>query len=128
MVSYRSKQFAIEDTSDSFRNFISLLTNQVRSSNTITILDNQNIEIVGQGCTSYRYSNFLKTIEKSEGVTNPCNSSFSRMIQDSIIINSFSFTPTGTGVNIVNVNVEGVYKDSIGEKPFSYSTTITKRI
>lgn len=129
MVNYRSKQFAIEDTSDSFRDFISNFTMAVRNSNVINVAGSgSEIEIRGEGCIAYRFNSSALTIERSQNSTSPCNSGYSRIIQESIKIDSFSLTPVGSAVSLVNIEIQGKYKDSTGERPFTFKTTAAKRL
>ncbi len=129
MVNYRSKQFAIEDTSDSFRDFISNFSMAVRNSNAITIGGGgDNIEIRGEDCISYRYNISEYTIERSQSLVSPCSGSYNRVIQDNIKISSFSLSPVGSALSLVNMDIQGVYKDSTSERPFAFKTTIAKRL
>lgn len=128
MVNYRSKQFAIEDTSDSFRDFISNFTMAVRNSNVVTIGGGGDIEIRGDTCISYRYNSSEYTIERSQSLISPCTSGYSRIIQESILIDSFSLAPVGSAISLVNVEIQGKYKDSTGERPFTFKTTVAKRL
>ena len=128
-VNYRSKQFAIEDTSDSFRDFITNFSMAVRNSNLIRIgSGGEDIEIRGDNCISYRYNNSEYTIERSQNLISPCNSGYVRIIQDSIKIDSFSLSPVGSALSVVNVEIQGRYKDSMGERLFTYKTSVTKRL
>ena len=129
MVNYRAKQFAIEDTSDSFRDFISNFTTNVRNASAVTIDGSGSIiEIVGDNCVSYRLNSSVQTIEKSQASASPCNGSYNRILQDNIKINAFSLSPVGVGVSVVNIDIQGSYVDSTEERPFTYTTSVAKRL
>jgi prepilin-type N-terminal cleavage/methylation domain-containing protein len=133
MVSYRSKQFAIEDTSDSFRNFILTFSNEVRGSRSINIISANKVEIdLGDGnCVAYRYQGDPDyTIEMSTDSLSSCTSdpSFSSILQGSIDVGSIAFSPVGNGAVLVQIDISGKYKDSTGDRPFTFKTTVSKRI
>jgi len=124
IVNYRSKQFAIEDTSDSFRSFISEFSYEVRSSGSVTIPSTDYIEISRMdSCTSYHYNGV--TIERSDSDSGVCNTSYAQVLQNNIKITEF--TPVIDG-DFINISIKGVYSDSIGSRDFTYKTSVTKRI
>ena len=128
MVSYRSKQFAIEDTSASFRNFIAVLGNEVRTADYVdttatTIIINGTNPSSGS-CKLYIYDSVAQIINKAS----PCDQATSSIMDNNFIkITTFTISPIGDNIQIINLDILGTYKDSLGERDFSYSAAVNKR-
>lgn len=133
MVSYRSKQFAIEDTSSSFRDFINGVTLEIKGAQNVSVPDATNLKITNSSlCTAYRYNNVTKTIEKTTDSASNCTNGYNPVLDQNIVIDlgmggAFSFSPATSSAEFVSVNVKGKYKDALGERDFSYNTSVTKR-
>ncbi len=141
MVSYRSKQFAIEDTSDSFRNFISTFSNEVRSAKMLNVsASGEAVEIIfiDDSCVTYSYSSTDKVIQRSGGSSSPCVANPSAILpKEKFRINKMVFSPIGNDQRYINISIpksisgvfeDSVYYDKLGERPFQFNTTISKRI
>jgi prepilin-type N-terminal cleavage/methylation domain-containing protein len=127
MVSYRSKQFAIEDTSSSFRDFITNFSREVKGGS-VVIVDDKNVEIAYDGnCIAYQISSGDKSIAKSVTPGSACTSGFSVILQDNIIVDDVYSKFSGSS-DIVSMEISGQYKDSLTETPFRFRTSVKPRI
>lgn len=127
----RSKAYAIERSSDNFRQFIQTLTNSIYEAKAINIPSSGVIEISGDPCMTLSFNsggNYIEGLSDLSTNCTPPTSGFERMTDESIIVARFDTQPVGNLPTDVNVEITGVYKDSLGEHPFEYKTTIHPRV
>ncbi|OGK61355.1 hypothetical protein A3G65_01305 [Candidatus Roizmanbacteria bacterium RIFCSPLOWO2_12_FULL_37_7b] len=130
-LSIRSTQYAIEYSSDDFRKAISTMTLAIQSATTITIPDSATLEISGEPCRTFKYNTTSKSLEQAlddSPTCEPPTSGFTQMTQNEIEITTFDFSPIGERPEIVKIDMEGSFSDSIGTHPFSFYTTVASRI
>lgn len=129
-LSIRSKQQMIEESSDSVRLMIRLITTAVVQGKKVEVSsDGKQIKIVGElFCTTIKPDESEKAILLS---TVPCDpptaDNFENISGDNVEISTFIASPTGTDVDIVNLTIEGKSFDSMGEHKVKYQTSITPR-
>ena len=129
----RAKQDSIETTSESFRTFLVTLTRSVQEANSINIPNTTSIQITGKPCLTIRYNLTDKSIEEAIDTTPTCvppaaGASFIRLTREELKVQKFELSPTGFLPNFISVKIEGLYKDSLGEHPFNFYSTITPRV
>ncbi|MFH1971261.1 MAG: prepilin-type N-terminal cleavage/methylation domain-containing protein [Patescibacteria group bacterium] len=132
-LSLSSKQNSIESSSENFRIFISSFTNSIQEAKNISILNSNTIQITGDICKTIKLNTAKKWIEEAQDKSVPCTpppltSSFNQITQDQILINKFELSPIGPLLNTVFVQIEGVFKDSLGEHPINFSSSVTPRV
>lgn len=132
IVSVRAKQQSIEISSDSFRTLTRLITKSVIESNNVDVPNNHELNITGNNsCETLRYDPSTASVLYAKVSMAPCtppNSGFTTLTDPDLVINNFSLTPTGTDIKVVSVEIDGFYKNSLGDHPIKYSTTITPRL
>ncbi len=132
IISIRAKQQSIEESSENFRIIIRALSKAATESINIDIPNINEIRITGEKeCQTIKYNSVNKSLEKALVSQNPCippDSNFQTITNSEITITKFSLSPIGQNVKLILLEVEGYYKNSLGDHPIKYTTTITKRI
>jgi prepilin-type N-terminal cleavage/methylation domain-containing protein len=133
IVSIRAKQQTIEDSSDSFRVVSRLITKSVIEARSIKISPSgDSIEAIGENtCQTIAYDAATLSIRYKSLEGTSCATDLTEneaITSQDFVITSFSLSPTGTNVKVILLEMEGHYKNSLGDHPIRYSTTISKRI
>lgn len=130
-VTIRSKQYSIEDSSDDFRSLIKIITKEVVEGRNIKIPNSHQIMITGDGsCTTVSIE--VQTVKYLQ-VSTPCTPptvGLTNILGSNFTIDTVKsyFSPVSDPARVVSIYIEGVYKNSLGEHPFKYQTTVTPRI
>lgn len=130
-VSLRSKQTSIEQSSDNFRLLINNLTKEVQGAQSISVPNAETLEIVSSPCRTIRKTADGKGIEEATSTVDPCTpptSGFVKITQDQFAVRTLEFTPLGTILKSVTMKIAGDYKDSLGNHPVDFQTTISPRV
>ncbi len=132
IVSIRAKQQTIEDSSDSFRVISRLITKSVIEAERVSIPNSQEIRLVSDAsCQTIKYngtSSILYAKVSDPTCTPPILTEDDAITSGDFVITSFSLSPTGNSVDIILLEMTGHYKNSLGDHPIKYTTTISKRI
>ena len=134
----RSKQYAIEGSSDNVRLLVSTLTRSIQSAKNVNVLDAWTVQITGNPCRTILLDNNEKIVEAIDA-NDPCSppaagsGSFNPVTKEEILIKNKQtnlplFSPVGSFSKVITIEMNGIYKDSLGEHPFNFKTTITPRI
>lgn len=124
----RAKQHSIETSSDSSRFLISTITEAIQSSQSIGVSSpfSSSITIKGTPCRIIRLNGNI--IEQAIDDNVACNPvTFKPMNQPEISLQNLKFSPQGTPPKAIKIEMSGVYKDSVTDHPFNYSTTVSVR-
>ncbi len=136
-ISFRSKQYSIEDSSDNYRSLVKLITGSVLEAQSISILSSSEMEIIGEGIcrtivydgtASVRYGQATGASCIPPDCSAPDYLGCAPLNGNGVLISNFSLSPIGTSPGIVTLELEGISKNSLGEHPFKYQTTITPRV
>jgi len=133
-VTTRAKQGSVEVSSENFRTFIKNLTNYIQEANYVNIPDDTTpiaslIVIKGEVCRIIKYNSVDKDIVEAVDNITTCNpTEFHPIIEAGIIIDKFEFTMTEGSPSTVTMTISGVYKDSLGDHPINFVSTMTPRI
>lgn len=131
IVSIQAKQQTIEDSSDGFRVYVKLITKSVIEAQRVSIPNPGEIQIVGDlYCQTIKHDPVTGSVLHSK-VSSPCappDAGFVTVTNEDFKITSLVFSPTGSSLEAVSLSMEGYYKNSLGNHPIKYSTTLTKRI
>ena len=128
-VSIRSKQYSIEDTSDNFRSMIKLITKEVMGGKNISIINSGEIKIKGDvSCVTITYVSGSGSVLYSRSTDTLCIPPTLNISGRNIQISDFSLSPVSDLPRVVSLYIKGVYKNSLGDHPFEYQTTITPRV
>jgi prepilin-type N-terminal cleavage/methylation domain-containing protein len=126
----RSKQYSLENSSDHLRLILNDITRSIQSGRLIDI-DTASLKITGSPCTTYTYdadaASLSRTTDPTAGCTPP-ETGLDILHPDELKITSFVVTPLGNSPAVVNLSIEGEYRNSLGQHPLIYQTTITPRI
>lgn len=135
VVLMRAKQQTVEDTADSFRTITRTITKAVIESQNVYVPNNSEIRITGEkACQTYKFDASQKAILFYEIFPGPCTppdpatSAAANITGNDIEITSLIFSPVNSASNVIVMQIEGVYKNSLGDHPIKYETTMTPRI
>lgn len=132
IVSIRAKQQTIEDSSDSFRVLVRSITKSVVEAKRVSIESDNVIKITGEtDCQTIRHNSETKSIERafiSESSCVPPTEGFTQITGSNLIITGFVISTTGSSGKVINLDIEGMYKNPLGNHPIKYKTAITPRI
>lgn len=128
-----SKQNSIEASSENLRTFIDNFTNDIQEAKSISVPNSNTIEITGNICRTIKYNPTQKWIEEAQDKSIPCTppdstALFIKVTQEEIVINRFEISPTGLLPETVFFQIEGFYKDSLGQHPIKFSSNVTPRV
>lgn len=132
-LSTRSRQYSIENSVGSIRPIISTISSAIQSAQSVMVVGSTQIKIVGNTdpttgaipCLQFQYNAADKTIEQISDESD-CTDPATRITPESIEITKFQFSPTPS--SIITINIAGLYKDNLGERPFNYSTSVVNRV
>lgn len=130
-VTLRAKQYSLETSSESIRTFVKQISTSIIGSKNISIsADHSKIYITGEEvCETYAFAD--QTIKYSNMTGDTCTppeSVVPYLLNEEITISDLSFFSEGDPPRVVNIYLEGVYKDSLGDHPIKYMTSVTPRI
>lgn len=128
-----SKQNSIEASSENLRTFIDNFTNDIQEAKSISVPNSNTIEITGDICRTVKYNPTQKWIEEAYDRVVPCtppdsSALFVKVTQEEILIDKFEILPVGLLPKTVFFQIEGFYRDSLGEHPIKFSSNITPRV
>lgn len=130
-VTSRSIQLAREGASQQTRLITQLLTEAIQSADLINIPTQTELQITGAPCKTIRFNltnaSLEQAIDSNSGCTPPFTS-FSRLSDGRIKIKSFALSPTATNPLVINVIMEGNYKQAFDNYPFRLEIAITSRV
>lgn len=128
----RAKQQSLENTSDNFRSLLQLVTTSIHEAQYVSVTDNNEVRIVGPYvCRTIKFDPATGIVAQAEDAETPCtppDSNFKNITGSNLIISNFTFSPIGTGNTFINIDIEGTYRNSLGDHPVKYQTTITPRL
>ena len=129
-VTLRSKQYSLETSSESVRVFLKQISKAIVESKDVEVPTSDKILITGENiCQTFSYDGVGKKILYSKVESVECAEIGSQPIMDpEIEIIDLSFSPIGDSLSVVNIEIEGVYKDSLGEHPINYKTSVSPRM
>jgi hypothetical protein len=112
--------------------FSRFLTRSVIEAQNIAVPNAHEIKIItGSYCLSVKYDPGNSVLLYSIIEDIPCvapDTGFSEITPTDFRITNFLFSPTGTGIKAVNLEIEGFYENSLTDHPVKYRLTMTKRI
>lgn len=128
-----SKQNSIEVSSENLRTFIDNFTNDIQQAKSISVPDKYTIEITGDTCRTIKHNAIQKWIEEAHDQSVPCvppdsTAFFTKVTQEGVVIDKFEISPTGLLPGTVFFQIEGAYKDSLGEHPIKFRSSVTPRV
>ena len=130
-VTLRAKQYSLETSSESIRMFVKQISTAIIGSENISISeDHSKIDITREDdCETYAFADQTIKYSKTTGDTcTPPDSVVPYLLNEEISISNLSFSSEGDPPRVVNIYLEGVYKDSLGDHPIKYMTSVTPRI
>ena len=130
-VTTRAKQESIEVSSENFRTFIKYLTNSIQEAGSINIPNSSTIEIKGKICRTIHLK--ADKIEEAQSFAANClppdtSASYLRVTPVGVELDTYTFSPTGLNPDSVTITIIGIYRDSLGEHPINFVTSVTPRI
>lgn len=132
ILTIRAKEQTLEDSSESLRTLIQLVSISIQEAQYVSVVNSNEVRIVGpDSCKTIRFDSVAKVVTKSETLVIPCvppTTDFKNITRDDFVITSFSFSPIQPRNLFVNMEIEGFYRNSLGDHPVSYQTSITPRI
>ena len=127
IVSINAKQQTIEDSSDNFRMVARMITKAVVEAQSIKVPGPNQIELSKEGvCQSFQYNPDNLAILHSASCPFDAGNS-SQITTSELKINNFSIS-SEENFKVITVEMEGIFKNALGDHPVSYKTTITPRI
>lgn len=132
-VAIRAKQYSLETSSESSRIFLKKITKAIIEAGNISVsADNHEIEIVDENmCRMYVFDSANKRILYSETMGQICTppvAGSKGIMDDEIEITKLTFSPAGESVTFIDLEIDGIFKDSLGNHPIRYKTSITPRM
>lgn len=128
----RAKQTSIEETADNVRLVVSTITKAIQSAKSVSVPDSVTLQITGEPCRTVKFNPTDKSIEEATDATSPSctppSNGFTRITKGEVVIQNLEFSPTGNLVQSVTIKVGGIYKDTLGEHPINFETTVASRI
>ena len=135
IVSIRAKQQTIEDSSDSFRIVSRLISKSIMEARYISIQDTgTSVQIIqDESCQTISYNLENSSIRYKSTDSTSCANIASLTADDNItsndlIITKFLLSQLDEKARVILFEMEGYYKNSLGNHPINYTTTITRRI
>jgi len=131
-VSARSKSYSIEEASDQLRLVTSVITEAIQSATVVKIPDASTLKITGSPCRTIRLNITLGIIEQAIDDSSGCEpptAGFVSLSQDNISIQKFELSPVEVEdkPSLVNISIEAVAKNNLGEHPLTFQTTVIPR-
>ncbi len=128
----RSRQNSIQYGSEDARNFMELISTNVRESTSPVQVNPTLLKTYGTTCRNFRLNTSNFAFEIAEDASGSCNPSLYNRLSDE---NTTIYAPGGTIPNIfslngseVSIQISGNHKDPFGKHEFSYNTVVTQRI
>ncbi len=128
-ITIRSKQYSIETSSDNVRVFVRRVTKEIIESENVDVVDVGTINILSGGkCITYAFDEVNKNVLYAAAEGEICSDGISSVFDYAVEITGFTFSPVGESVAVVNIAVQGIYKDSLGEHVIDYKTSAVPRV
>ncbi len=124
-LSSRAKQISIENTSDNFRLLINTLTKAIQEATNVELENPETLKITGEVCQTIKLESGSIIQEIDQDCMPPAEIT-QILSKENIQVQSLTFSQN-TG-SLVNIAIQGVYKDNLGEHPFNYETAVVSRI
>jgi prepilin-type N-terminal cleavage/methylation domain-containing protein len=128
-VSYRAKQYGVDESSEAVRSILSTLRQDVQSATGFPAVGST-LTVTGyksdgtQYCTTTKLNgNYLES-----GKASTCGAIvFTRLHSDLVTITAFNAQKDSSHLNMLNITISGKYKDKLGEHLFTNHTALTSK-
>ncbi len=124
----RSRQNSIQYSSEDVRNFMELMSKNIKEANSVDLISPTEIKITGYDCRTFHLegTSVAMAVDTTSPVCTPpiSNSTDPKITDKDTYVDVLNISKSGSTITVV---ISGKHKDSFGQHDFSYNTLITKR-